>query len=335
MKTKLISIVGIDSKMEQILREKAGIGSIKQLYDATRTASARAELAEKTNLSLANIAHWSAQAELLRVEDMDIHTAYDLIDAGIYSVDQLQSEDRKEIYEWVKKTNVHSSISEAKIFRLKRSAVRSAKRFEYDSLPQELVVTTSTAPSIYSDLSTIISELGKGIAAAQLALDRSSIETQNKILESDELYNMGLQATWYVMPEVDFTLKMDYTVTEKKSVSGKLLEANLGAAPSNATFNNMFKSSKHEESTLNLKFVPIPTSERTTMRRYMPDVYKVDSYGGLVAAMEDKGIANYTILPEEAADWEEDAIRVVSQKPNPGTLMKIGIVPEITIEKKK
>lgn len=335
MKTKLISIVGIDNKMEQILREKAGIGSIKQLYDATRTASARAELAEKTNLSLANITHWAAQAELLRVEDMDIHTAYDLIDAGIYSVEQLQTADRKDIYERVKKTNVYSSISEAKISQLKRSAVRGANRFEYDSLPREMVATTSTAPSIYSDLSTIISELGKGIAEAQLALDRSSIDTQNKILESDELYNMGLQATWYVMPEVDFTLKMDYAVTEEKTVSGKVVGTKLRAAPSNATFNNLFKSSKHEESTLNLKFVPIPTSERTTMRRYMPNLSKVDSYRGLVAAMEDKEIANYTILPEEAADWEEDAIRVVSQKPAAGTLMKIGTVPEIEIKKMK
>ena len=106
-------------------------------------------------------------------------------------------------------------------------------------------------------------------------------------------------------------------------------------APSNATFTNIFKSSKREESTLNLKFVPIPTSERVTMRRYMPDLSKIDSYDSLVEVLEDKEIANYKILPGEAADWGEATIKVISQKPVAGTLMKVGTAAEIEIKKVK
>lgn len=333
MTKKLISIAGIDNKIEQLLRDKAGITTIKQLYDATRTESDREKLAAKTNFSLANVTHWAAQAELLRVDKMDIDVAYDFIDAGIYSVSQLMSTDVKEIYEKVKKANVYSAITEDAIRQLQSSSVREAKPFEGDSIEKELVAVKNNAPNVYSDLSSIISELGKGIAQAQLSLDQSSIDVQNRILQDDRLYNMGLQATWYVMPEIEFTLKMDYSVAEERTVSGKVLSTKLCAAPSNATFTNLFKSSKKEESTLKLKFVPIPASDRIMVRRYMPDLSKIDTYDKLVAALEDADITNYTILPYDAKTWGEAAIEVISHSPAVNTLIQIGMVPEIHIKK--
>ncbi|MBR4084869.1 MAG: DUF4332 domain-containing protein [Lachnospiraceae bacterium] len=333
MAKKLISIVGIDNKVGQLLRDKAGISTVKQLYDATRTFTDREKLAEKTKFSVANITHWAAQAELLRVDEMDIDLAYDFIDAGIFSVNQFMSADVKEIFEKVKRANVYSTITENTIRRLKKSFVHVAKPFEYDNIQKELVEVKNNVPNVYSDLSSIISELGKGISQAQLSLDQSAIDIQNKILQDDKLYNMGLQATWYVMPEVEFTLKMDYSVAEERTVSGKVVSRKLFAAPSNATFTNLFKSSKKEESTLKLKFVPIPISDRMTVRRYMPDLSKIDSYDKLLTALEDAEITNYTILPNEAATWGDVAIEVISQNPIANTLIQIGITPTIHIKR--
>ena len=335
MLSRLISIVGIDKKVEQILRQKANIGTIKQLYDATRTSTERTALAEKTNFSLASITLWAVQAELLRVGAMSIDTAYDLIEAGIYSVDQLKAMGTKEIFEKVKSKNVYSNISEAMITQLKNSPVRDAKQFEYEAIRKELVEVENTAPSIYTDLSRIISELGRGIAQAQLALDESSIAIQNRILSEDKLYQMGLQATWYVMPEVEFTLKMDYAVTEERTSSGTVLSSKVCAAPSNATFNNFFKSEKREESSVRLKFVPIPASDKMSERKYMPDLSKVNTIQGIVTAMEDNGIYEYKIVPEEMKDLENVSIKVESQMPKANTLMLIGAdTPVITVKKK-
>ena len=99
------SIAGLDQKMEQVLKEKANVKSFKELYDATRTPAARAALAEKTNLPLANITHWSVQAELLRMDGMTQDEACDLIDAGIYSVNDFNKLSNKEIIEKVRKAN--------------------------------------------------------------------------------------------------------------------------------------------------------------------------------------------------------------------------------------
>lgn len=335
MATKLISIVGVDKKIEQILRQKANIGTIKQLYDATRTASDRAELAEKANLSLASITHWAVQAELLRMEAMSIDTAYDFIDAGIYSVEQFKAMAPKEVFEKVKSKNVYSNITLSEIARIKNSAVREAKAFECESIRKELVEVENTAPGIYTDLSSIITELGKGIAQAQLALDESSIAIQNKILADDKLYGMGLQATWYVMPEAEFTLKMDYAVTEEKTSTGQILSSKVSAAPSNATFNNYFKSEKREESSVRLKFVPIPANEKMLERRYMPDLSGLNSLRDIVSAMEDAGISDYRILPEESENWGDVSIRVDSQNPKAGTLLLIGAdAPIISVKKR-
>lgn len=335
MATKLISIVGVDKKIEQILRQKANIGTIKQLYDATRTASDRAELAEKANLSLASITHWAVQAELLRMEAMSIDTAYDFIDAGIYSVEQFKAMAPKEVFEKVKSKNVYSNITLSEIARIKNSVVREAKAFECESIRKELVEVENTAPGIYTDLSSIITELGKGIAQAQLALDESSIAIQNKILADDKLYGMGLQATWYVMPEAEFTLKMDYAVTEEKTSTGQILSSKVSAAPSNATFNNYFKSEKREESSVRLKFVPIPANEKMLERKYMPDLSGLNSLRGIASAMEDAGISDYRILPEESENWGDVSIRVDSQNPKAGTLLLIGAdAPVISVKKR-
>jgi len=328
-----IGIVGVDEDTELVLEQKANIKTIKELSEATRTASARATLAEKTNLPLAQVAQMASQAELMRVRGMTKDEAYDLIGAGIYSVDQMKKMATKEILAKVICENPISKMSETRITQLKEAKVRQENLFEDAKLIKELVIAENSAPSVYSDLSDMITELGKGIAQAQRAMDESSIEMQNKILENDELYAMGLQATWYAMPETEFTLKMDYAVSQEKLINGKTRFAGVKVAPSNATFQNLYKTDKREESTLKLKIVPIPATDKMLIRRYMPNLKEATTVNEVVSILEDKEIENFKIEPAEAMSWGDSQIKVTSQSFQEGELLKIGSIPHIKVEK--
>lgn len=330
-----IEIVGVSEEVEKILKEKANVLTIKELSEVTRTTSDRARLAELTNLPLANVAQMAAQAELMRVRGMTKDEAYDLIGAEIYSVEQFQKTSNKELCERIKAENPYSIISETRLEQLKEAKVRREKQFEGERFMDEMVISKTAIPSAYSDLSEIISELGKGIAEAQKALDQSSIDMQNEILENDELYSMGLQATWYAIPETEFTLKMDYAVSQKKTIDGKTKFAGLKIAPSNATFQNLFKSDQKIESTVRLKITPIPASDRFLQRRRMPDLSKAKSVNEIISIMEEKEIENYTIVPQEALNWGDAPIEITDQTVLTGELLKIGCIPQVRVSKKK
>lgn len=336
MSSKLISIIGIDTQLGKILNQKSGIKTVKQLYDATRTTVSRKELAEKTGLSLANVTHWATQAELLRMNEMSVGMAYDFIDSGIYSVEQIQSMTDTELYEKVKSKNIYSAITPELAKKIKAGKVSSAEPFETDSIRKELVATETKTPSIYTDLSDIISNLGKGIANAQFELDKSSIAIQNKILEDDRLYNMGLQATWYAIPETEFTLKMDYTVSEERTVTGSVISGSkIYAAPVNATFNNFFKTEKKEESALRVRFVPIPAGDRMLERRFSPNFSKATTMEELEEILEENDISLYNIInaEKEKVDDTYKKIIVISQEPEAGKFIKIGQTVEIIVKK--
>ncbi|MCR5458967.1 MAG: DUF4332 domain-containing protein [Acetatifactor sp.] len=329
-----IGIVGVDENTELILEEKASIMTIKDLSQATRTSSDRALLAEKTNLPIANVAQMAVQAELMRIRGMTKDEAYDFIGAGIYSVEQFKKMSSKEICEKVKSENPASTISETRVIQLKEAKARVEKLFDVEHLLQELVLSSNSAPSAYSDLCDVISELGKGIAQAQQALDESSIAIQNKILENDEMYAMGLQATWYAIPETEFTLKMDYATSQNKLITGKTNFGGLKIAPSNATFQNLFKTDKREESTLKLKIVPIPATDKMLVRKLMPDFKKAKTVNEILSILEDKDIEHYKLEPEEAVNWGDEPVEVTDQY-DPGKIIKIGMIPEIKVSRAK
>ena len=330
MLKELISIVGINRKIAHIL-SSAGYPTIEAFREATRRQADRKTLAEKTGLPLSSIAYWAAQADLLRLESMTYSWACDLIEAEIYSVDDLKSTETNEILRMVKSENSNSDLTEDSVETLKKNCekVPKAKKFEKDTIEQEM--SQSSLPHIYTDLTTVIAELGKGVAQAQHELDKNSMELQNKILQKDELYSMGLQATWYVMPEVEFTMKMDYAVSEERSESGNI---QIGVAPSNATYSNLFKTSKKEESSIKIKIVPIPANDKFTVRKYMPDFSTCKSVKEIKEKMEECDILMYKIFPEEVNEWDDlTQIKEVRQDPPKNTILKINDVPQIVVKK--
>lgn len=331
MLKELISIVGINNKIAKILSSKAGITTLEDFCNASRRQANRESLANKTGLSLSNIAYWAAQAELLRIEPMTYSWACDLIESGVYSVDQLKNTATNVVLAGVKEENPDSNLTENDIERLKKKCEHLSDENKFDDATIEQEMSQSSLPHIYTDLTTVIAELGKGVAQAQHELDLNSMELQNKILQNDALYGMGLQASWYVMPEVEFTMKMDYAVSEEKSESGAI---QIGVAPSNATYSNLFKTSKKEESSIKIRIVPIPANDKFAARKYMPDVSQCKCIKEIKEKLEEGDISMYKILPENANQWDDlTQIYVVNQKPSENKILKIDEVPEIEVKK--
>ena len=348
MSGTFVSIAGVDNKMKKILSERAKIETLKRFWEETRTPEERALLAEKVKLPLGTINHWAVQAELLRMDTMSYDMAYEFVDAGIYTVKEIQTSSASVILEKLKEVNPRTNITEDVILKLQNAAVKPARDFVCSkSFLNDATVTEDTTPNIYSNLSNVITELGKGVGQAQHELDLNSLKIQNDILKDDRLYGMGLQATWYVMPEVEFTMKMDYSVYEERTESGEIKpnSTKISILPSNATYSNLFKSSKKEESSVRLRIVPIPANDKFVKRRYMPnllgkdkdeDKYVVSTIGELKSELESVGISSYEILPIKEAGWDDSVqIQVLKQAPNAGTLLELGDVPVVEVNEIK
>jgi hypothetical protein len=144
----------------------------------------------------------------------------------------------------------------------------------FDALKNAL--ETFSAP-----LESVIAALGQGIAQAQQALDRNSIQTQETIDADPLLSQYGLQATWYQFPKVDLQLTMSLAVAEEQtttqetsSSSGASPPAPLGATgvsgasmvsafrlvaqPVSASFQSHFNYSGQAASQITLAIVPVP-----------------------------------------------------------------------------
>src|SRR3954447_18465283 len=75
----------------------------------------------------------------------------------------------------------------------------------------------TTAVEIFSaPIQGVIAALGRGIAEAQIALDRGSVQAQEEIDADPTLASLGMQATWYQLPRVELELKLAMTISEQR-----------------------------------------------------------------------------------------------------------------------
>ncbi|WP_457627755.1 hypothetical protein [Persephonella sp.] len=102
----------------------------------------------------------------------------------------------------------------------------------------------------------VLFNLGKGISAVQMELDRNSLATQIMIENTPELKGKGLEATWYQIPEVDFELKISMHIVEKKK--GNIREKSIFISPMNASYKNSLNYEVAGSSVLRLRIVPVP-----------------------------------------------------------------------------
>jgi hypothetical protein len=127
-------------------------------------------------------------------------------------------------------------------------------------------MAATPAETFSAPLESVIAALGRGVAEAQAALDRSSLRAQEEIDGDPELSRIGAQATWFQLPRVDLELKVSMTVVQdaKPQIAagpGRLVAANparLVAQPVSAKFQNHFDYRTEASSLVRLSIVPVP-----------------------------------------------------------------------------
>jgi hypothetical protein len=67
-------------------------------------------------------------------------------------------------------------------------------------------------------VSEILMQLKEDLDQIQNDLDAHSREVQKTILRSKELSEQGHASTWYIMPEIELTIKMKYIEYEEKVI---------------------------------------------------------------------------------------------------------------------
>jgi hypothetical protein len=111
----------------------------------------------------------------------------------------------------------------------------------------------------------VIAALGRGIAEAQTALDRGSVQAQDEIDADPQLASLGMQATWYQLPRVELELKLAMTMSEEGAPpraraigKGFFKPVKLIAQPVSASYQNRFNYDVQAASTIKLTVVPVP-----------------------------------------------------------------------------
>lgn len=348
MPLELRSIKGIGVETEKKLNSLK-INDVNMLRNQTQTPEKRVELSKKINVSPGNIYIWSKQAELMKVQGVSATDAELLVESGIRNIEDLKEVDANSLLNFIS-TIMSNRTDKKKIPTLeevetwKKNAETVDSTFKEDerdmknkyifldgdkklaseefsqSKSEDKVVKES---GFFSDLSEIIIDIGTGIAGAQHEMDLSSIHIQNTIMENEELAAYGLNATWYTIPEVRFDLKMEYMIVEESTKSGtEKGMRKFFVIPSNAKYNNYFKSSKKEESNLSLRFVPLPPPEAFTERIIMPDLIGMTKE----EAEEELDLNRIPIKDIEIVKGEtgnENTSKVTYQSISPGKILLI------------
>jgi hypothetical protein len=116
---------------------------------------------------------------------------------------------------------------------------------------------------------------------------------------------------------------MEYQMVEERSESGTRTGAKrFFLSPSNASYNNTFKSTSGGESTLTLKFVPVPPPERFTDRISMPDLLGLTREEAETALLEER---IQTLPPDIAIGKTSNGkpTEVTGQTIPPGKILQI------------
>ena len=287
--------IGDDAKLLEKLKKSLDISNIYDLAANTNERKERSALSKDLDVPQHTLYYYSKLANLLQC-DMSLEEAKFLVETGVRCINDIFYLNCEKYLAYVEEygfTMASRTVDKALVTEwISTARMMPYRDFECDESDQqnqsytyheETTKVRKASTSMGVDLRDIISELGAGLADAQKALDMNSIAVQKEILSDPELRGYGLNATWYTIPETTFSLKMTYHFSEEsaESLSGTGLNESLTPAksrlrmrivPSNATINNTYKSSGDQESTVTLRFVPIPPPEGTTDRIQMPEL---------------------------------------------------------------
>jgi len=345
MQLDIKTVKGITPKIAEKLAESK-IETVEGFRAATRTTAKRSELSKKTGISYGQLYSLSKQAELLGI-GMTGENAEALVRAGIRCISDISSALPSSIETFLRAMErsgalKHSGPGAAELELMKEAAKKEKSKFEpdkddlispYIEFEKERKVTVpegavprgggEEAIGFFSGIKEIMVDIGEGIAEAQHALDLSSMDIQNSILDDPELAAYGFNASWYTIPEATFTLKMEYAVTEEKSSSGTATVRKFLVSPSNARYNNYFKSQESASSTISMRFVPIPPPDRFTDRIIMPDLIGM-AHDEALEELRLQRIPAGNVETAEGTPGNGKTTEVTWQSVDAGKILKIG-----------
>ena len=201
-------------------------------------------------------------------------------------------------------------------------------------------------------LGEVISSVGQGVAEAQAALDEGSLAKTLQIYsESDDeglkiLRDVGYRPTFYTIPEVtvetQISLSIASVANEASSGTGAVPTPGstntrskvpkLYATPVNASVANKYNFNTSASTKMTFKIVPVPPAAELADVRVTPDLV-----GKTVAEMEPLMQTlelTYLIVNEDdtgAPDPTASGVTIISQSPDPGTLVQAQDTIEVTI----
>lgn len=110
-------------------------------------------------------------------------------------------------------------------------------------------------------LEKILFHTGRGIATAQMELDKNSLATQILLENDEDLSQFGIRATWYHFPETTIEIKMSlsmHEVVEKKEGKLPIRKYKIYGAPMNANYRSSFNYDAAGASLIKAKIVTVP-----------------------------------------------------------------------------
>ncbi len=168
----------------------------------------------------------------------------------------------------------------------------------------------------------IIVLIAKGVAEAQEALDKQTLLIQESINADPKLSALGLQATWYQIPEVTASIKV--AVAIKKKIVEEKSVTNMFFCPFNATYKSEFDFDFQGTSEMSFKIVPVPSPVAASYRT-VPDLTG-KSKGEATTALTDADLVLGDVTYEES---EKEG--VIGQNPAPYSTVLIGSPVNILI----
>lgn len=106
------------------------------------------------------------------------------------------------------------------------------------------------------DLKSLIIGLISSVARSQYEMDRNSIKTAIRLLETGLTEQTGLSAHWYAIPEVDLAIKMLLEINKERELKSQLVDS---------AFTSKYSVDTKLTSDFNIKVKRIPVDEHLNL----------------------------------------------------------------------
>ncbi len=155
--------------------------------------------------------------------------------------------------------------------------------------------------ALSAPLGALIAAVGQGVAEAQHAMDRATVQTlrdiyslaptaptdEETLVEAEHnrvLREVGYQPTWYKIPEVDAEISVSLSISgvveevasssidTDRPVKVATSKIQLYAAPVDANYTNRYDYNIQAASKLRFKIVPVPPSPQAANIRVVPNI---------------------------------------------------------------